>query len=95
MYTYLQRTSGLSDYLAKFGLLGFSFLLISLTLFAKRNLKLASEKSNASHNFIFTLFILLITFSNPIILEPLFLILIVEYFSKNGKEGTTNNNRNF
>lgn len=95
MYTYLQRTSGLSDYMAKFGLLGFSFLLISLTLFAKRNLKLASEKSNASHNFIFTLFILLITFSNPIILEPLFLILIVEYFSKNGKEGTTNNNRNF
>lgn len=67
IYTRLQRTNGLSDYLVTFGAIGFIALIFNLS----KTFSVAIKSLKMHGGFIFVIIILVITFSNSILVTPL------------------------
>lgn len=72
-YEHLNFTNGLSTFVGRMGLIGLSWLVLSL--FKSGKLIVNGLSGAGSGSFIYFILIILISFSNPVLFTPLFMVL--------------------
>ena len=79
IYNQFVHTNGLTIYLVMFGLFGFLFFIYNVT----KTFGVLTKHYNVKGAFVFTTLILIVSFSNPVLVTPLFLSFQIGYLAFN------------